>query len=157
MKHAVLCVIAILCSGVASADYTAMVVQSPEGEKTAFILGEMPKITFDENNLIIEKSDGTTIIPLTEIKEYSFETFPSSGIISIEKNKELPFVYNGSSISFEKIEGIGNHVDIFRIDGSIVTSFNLNNNATTTIDCSAWSQSIYVININGQAYKLMKL
>lgn len=157
MKHAVLCILAILCAGIAHADYTTMAVRKVEGETTVFILGEMPKLTFDESNIIIETLDGSTIIPLNEIKEYSFETFPSSGIKTIGTNKELPFTYNGNSISFEKLEGLDNHVDIFRLDGTKILSAKLNENTTTTIDCSAWPQSVYIISIKGMSYKMIKL
>lgn len=157
MKSAILCVLLCLCAGVAHADYSAIIIKKNGGETSTFVLGEMPKLTFDETNLIIETENVKTAIPLKDIKEYGFETFPSSGVKTIGSAKEPPFSYDGNTLCFNVMEGMTNHVDIFRIDGLKISSVALNENASTTLDCSSWPQGIYIISINGHAYKLMKL
>ncbi len=151
-----LCIIySLIIPIIGKADYMGLILTSKNGDIQSFVLKSISNISFDNNDMIIISDKQIERYSLSDIKEYDFEYFPDSRIKSVLKNKEVPFKCDGMMLTFVKLPP-NSIIRIFKLDGMELYNSQVQNDEITQIDCSKWSQGIYIVSINGETYKFAK-
>lgn len=131
----------------------SLVVWQKDGSKVVFNLADAPKITYEEEKVIIQSSS---------IVEYDFQsiqkmTYDSNNVVKIEnldRKKEKPFTSNGETITFLSSEN-DLRVQVVSLNGTIIHNFSVKRGSSSSISLRSFSTNVYMIIVNGVTYKIM--
>ena len=119
-----------------------------------FSVNETGKIYFENDNLIID--DGTAVPYNFDIS--SIQKMIFNAPVNIEDITTPEFkIYPNPVSSFLKISGPSCpiHYELFAMDGRLMMSGDSQNE--TTLNTSALAKGFYLIKVNGQTFKIIKL
>ncbi len=132
-----------------------LAVWSKDGTKVAYALSEKPKITFANDSLLIATPNVEVRYQLSQMLRFTYEELDITDIVDTKGNSVNPFVMNDDELLFPAI-GKDRYVYIYTADGRTVANRTIKSGTTLSISLANYSNGIYVVNVNGLTYKIMK-
>ena len=154
MKHIHLVLLAAILCIAPALQAQNMVLRLQGGSDQTIPLSNLQKITFVNNNLVLNYVTGGT-------QSYGFSTlekmfFSPYTYIKYTAAPKVDILYNSSDnqVHFRNLTEGNYPVSILRYDGVTILKTTINNNES--IDMSGFPASIYLIRINNQILKFKK-
>ena len=146
MKKFFLAAFAVLFSLTCLADdyYLNVIANATDSYATA----SLKKITFENGNVVVTTSNGaSTSYAISSISQMYFSS-TSAGIGSISTDSNI--VWDGTTLSLNGLQG---KVQVYQPSGALVASESAD---AERINLSRLSKGVYVVNVNGQSFKIVK-
>lgn len=135
---------------VAKAEDNHLYVQPTEGEKLVWGVPSLQKMSFVDGNVVLTKKDGTTAyLPIATVKRMYISTPSAEGIGAVENNR--PYRWEGNVLHLNaRPDAL---VRIYSVTGAMVLQKQLTG---ASLDCSILGSGLYVVNVEGRIFKLIK-
>ncbi|MBR3530459.1 MAG: T9SS type A sorting domain-containing protein [Bacteroidaceae bacterium] len=146
MKKIFLAAFAALFSLTCLADdyYLNVIANATDSYATA----SLKKITFENGNVVVTTSNGaSTSYAISSISQMYFSS-TSAGIGSISTDSNI--TWDGTTLSLNGLQG---KVQVYQPSGALVASESAD---AERINLSRLSKGVYVVNVNGQSFKIVK-
>lgn len=132
-----------------------LIITKTNGEEQSLLLSDQSQLHFEDGEtLVIDDGNGSTqTIQLSQIRKMVCTEILDTEELGVSTVRLFP---NPSSGSFfiKGLDGTSS-ARIFALDGRLVMTFEAHDGSV--IDISGLSEGMYLLNINGQTQKLMKL
>ncbi len=146
------------CSLISAQSETAVAVTfNIEGAPSqTVILAEIPKITFDDIQMIVSTVDGNDIVyPLDKVESYYFSAV-QSGIEDIVSEDGAPALrVQSGSLSVKNLLP-GGSVTVYNVQGIAVAAGRAGNDGVATVDTSSLDAGVYIVNYGDRSTKIVK-
>lgn len=133
---------------------TSLVVWAKDGTKVAYALAEKPKVTFTETDLIITATGVEVSYALGNMARFTYESNDETSIVNLQSD-ESPFKLSGGSLMFPALK-VNSTVSIFTPNGTLVFKKTVRQNGEYAFSLSNLNAGVYMVNVNGLTYKIMK-
>ncbi len=137
----------------AFAEVNYMTVEKNDGTKYSFLLAENPVITYENDNLVINK-DAKTTYSFEDIKNYHF-TVDNQSDVDMVSSKVLKIVWiDDATIEVQNAQA-GSVVSLTAINGTVVakTKADAEGKATVKMPNNA---GVYVLSAGTQSFKIIR-
>lgn len=141
-------------SAMADEPKTQLVVWVKDGTKVAYALAEKPKVTFTETDLVITTYGVEVNYPLENMARFTYETNDESAIVNLQ-TEESPFKINGESLLFPALKA-NSTVSVYSLNGTQVFRKTIRQNGEYAFPLSNLNAGVYMVNVNGLTYKIIK-
>lgn len=141
-------------SAMADEPKTQLVVWVKDGTKVAYALAEKPKVTFTETDLVITTYGVEVNYPLENMARFTYETNDESAIVNLQ-TEESPFKINGESLLFPALKA-NSTVSVYSLNGTQVFRKTIRQNGEYAFPLSYLNAGVYMVNVNGLTYKIVK-
>ena len=132
-----------------------LTVTTLDGTEQTFMLTEESQLRFENGEtLVIEDGAGTTMsFPLANVRKLVCSEVTGTAENSVSQLQILPNPTHGSFI-LHHLESTG-LARVYSLDGRLVKTFQASEGCV--VDISELSEGMYLLHLNGQTLKLMKL
>lgn len=156
MKSKILLSLFLCFSLIAKAEEnpTSLVVWAKDGTKVAYALAEKPKITFTETDLIITVKGVEVSYALGNMDRFTYESNDETSIVNLQSD-ESPLKLSGESLLFPALK-VNSTVSIFTPNGTLVFKKTVRQNGEYAFSLSNLNAGVYMVNVNGLTYKIVK-
>ena len=154
MKKGIL-IIFVLCLGLVAKAEMQLVVWAKDGSKVAFALSEEPKVTFNENSLMINSNTVSVSYNLQDMAKFTYEDSEGQGIKNLENDKSSSFKFDGEMLLFPSLK-MGSKVSIHNLGGVLVFTRTIEAAGDYSFPISHLDKGVYVVSVDGLTYKIVK-
>lgn len=154
MKKIIL-IIFLLSFGLSIQAEINLYVWKKDGSKVAFALSEEPKVTFNENSLMINSNTVSVSYDLKDMAKFTYEDPDSQGIKNIENDKESSFKFDGEMLLFPSLKA-GSKVVILNHGGVLVFRRTIEAAGDYSFPISHLDKGVYLVSVDGLTYKIVK-
>ena len=134
----------------AMAEDNHLYIEPNAGETLEWGVPTLQKMTFQNGNVILTMKDGTsTYTPISSIKRMDICTPSANSISSVEENSQC--TWDGERLHINAQQGAP--VNVFSVNGTLVRHIRLTD---TSIDLQNLSRGVYIVNVDGKNYKIIK-
>ena len=138
----------------AESNPTNLVVWAKNGTKVAYALAEKPKVTFTETDLVITAKGVEVNYSLENMARFTYESNDESAITNLQTD-ESSFKLNGESLLFPALKA-NSTVSVYSFNGTLVFKKTICQNGEYAFPLSNLNAGVYMVNVNGLTYKIMK-
>ena len=118
-------------------------------------LGMNPNVTFTETQVIVTTNVADVIYySLPDMWKFTYEWGEGSGINNIAADN-TSMKFDGSAIVFPALEA-GSRIMVYASNGSLVMNKTVSEAGEYEFPLSSLSQGVYMVNVNGKTYKIVK-
>lgn len=151
MKRILLSLIALIAiTATAKAEDNHLYIIPNAGETIDWSVPALQNITFVNGNVVLNMKDGTsTYTPISSIKRMYICT-PSANSISTVKG-DAKCTWDGETLHISAQPGA--QVSVHGIDGTTVLS---GQTANTSVNLQDLNKGLYIVNVGGQVFKILK-
>ena len=156
MKKIFLLLLLPLFSMMAVADeaINSLVVWAKDGTKVAYALADKPKVTFTGTDLVITSNGIEVNYALENMVRFTYEDFSQTGITNL-KNGEISFKLNGEALLFPSLKA-NSTVSVYSANGTLVFKKTVSKDGEYSFPISNLKAGVYMVNVNGLTYKIVK-
>lgn len=156
MKKTILLMLLPLFCIVAVADELKdnLVVWAKDGTKVAYALVDKPKVTFTVTDLVITSKGIEVNYALENMARFTYEKTSVTGITDLKTNETL-FKLDGETLLFPSLKA-NSTVSIYSAKGTLVFSQTVHQDGEYSFPISNLKTGVYIVNVNGLTYKIMK-
>lgn len=133
---------------------THLVVWAKDGTKVAYALAEKPKVTFTETDLVITANGVEVNYTLEKMARFIYENNTSVAITNLQTDESL-FKLDGESLLFPALKA-NSTVSVYSLNGTIVFKKTVRKNGEYAFPLSNLNAGVYMVNVNGLTYKIVK-
>ena len=133
---------------------THLIVWAKDGTKVAYALIEKPKVTFTETDLVITTNSVEVNYALEDMARFTYADNTETAISNLQ-TEETVFKLDGESLLFPSLKA-NSTVSVYALNGTLVFKKTVRQNGEYTFPLSDLSTGIYMINVNGLTYKIVK-
>ena len=133
---------------------TNLVVWAKDGSKVAYALADEPKVTFTETNFVISSKGIEVNYAIDKMARFTYETNEQTAIRNI-KTGNTSFGPDGESLLFPSLKA-NSTLTIYSANGNIVFKKMIREEGEYALPLSNLSKGIYIVDVNGLTYKIMK-
>lgn len=133
---------------------TNLVVWTKDGTKVAYALRERPKITFTGTDLVITTQAIEVNYPLVNMARFTYEAAQPDAITNLQTD-ESPFVMKGESLLFPSLKA-NSTIFVYATNGMLVFKKTVVQAGEYGLPLSALKAGLYMVNVNGITYKIVK-
>lgn len=134
-----------------------LVIKAKDGTITTRQLSAIANITFPSNSLLLNlKAGSAETYSTSNINKLYFSSSPTNADNSLTSNELL--IYPNPVSDFVYFKNCSNRtysVSIYRLDGVLIIQKQISSDECS-IDVSSFSQGLYIVRANNQAFKLVK-
>ena len=141
-------------SAMADEPKTQLVVWAKDGTQVAYALAEKPKVTFTETDLVITANGVEVNYTLENMARFTYEDNSATGITNLQTD-ESSFKLNGESLLFPALKA-NSTVSLYTLNGTLVFKKTVRQNGEYAFPLSNLNAGIYMVNVNGLTYKIVK-
>lgn len=134
---------------------TDLVVWAKDGTKVSYKLQDSPKITFMDDSLVISTNSVEVNYELSQMARITYEKTDLTGIVNVNGEKVNPFNFTGESLLFPA-SNADVIVKIYTADGKLVLGRNVRKGDSLAVSLGSLNRGVYLVNVNGVTYKIMK-
>ena len=145
----------LLCFGFSIQAEMNLVIWKKDGSKVAFALTEKPKVTFNENSLMINSTNVSVSYDLDDMAKFTYVDSDEEGIRNIENDKESSFKYDGEMLLFPSLKA-GSKVAIHNLGGSLVFSRTIETAGNYSFPLKHLDKGVYLVTVDGLTFKIVK-
>ena len=131
-----------------------LVVWAEDGTKVAYALAEKPKVTFTETDLVITSNGIEVNYVLENMARFTYEKSSSTRITNLE-NGETSFKLDGELLLFPSLKA-NSTIAIYSTNGTLVFKQTVRQNGDYSFSISHLNTGVYIVNVNGLTYKIIK-
>lgn len=139
---------------VSAIELNALILHMKSGKQVTCFLKEQPKVSFVENDLIINTDFGETCYQIGDIVKFTYSYVDPNHIDDILASN-ICFNFDGQTLSAKNLEPSSN-VSIFSIDGILLRSANVSDNGEITVDIPLTSGSVIIVKTSELNFKVRK-
>ena len=122
-----------------------------------FELNTTPQVTFTETEMIVTTTLGDVYYynyDLPDMWKLTYELYEPTGLKDImTENNAMTF--DGNTIIFPALEP-GSNIVVYAANGALVLNKTVSSAGEYAFPLSNLSQGVYVVNVNGKTYKIVK-
>ena len=144
----------ISLSAIADEPKTLLVVWAKDGTQVAYALAEKPKVTFTETDLVITANGVEVNYTLENMARFTYEDNTATVITNLQTD-ESPFKLTGESLLFPALKA-NSTVSVYSLNGTLVFKKTIRQNGEYAFPLSNLNAGVYMVNVNGLTYKIMK-
>jgi len=147
--------LSLVClSATADKPKTQLVVWAKDGTKVAYALAEKPKITFTETDLVITTNGIEVNYALERMARFTYEDGEETAIRDL-KTGEVSFKQDGESLLFPNLKA-NSTISVLSLNGMLVFQKTVHRNGEYALPLSNLNAGVYLVNVNGLTYKIIK-
>ena len=139
---------------VSAIELNALILHMKSGKQVTCFLKEQPKVSFVENDLIINTDFGETCYQVGDIVKFTYSYVDPNHIDDILASN-ICFNFDGQSLSAQNLEPSSN-VSIFSIDGILLRSAKVADNGEISVDIPLTSGSVIIVKTSELNFKVRK-
>lgn len=139
---------------VSAIELNALILHMKSGKQVTCFLKEQPKVSFVENDLIINTDFGETCYQVGDIVKFTYSYVDPNHIDDILASN-ICFNFDGQTLSAKNLEPSSN-VSIFSIDGILLRSAKVADNGEITVDIPLTSGSVIIVKTSELNFKVRK-
>ena len=141
-------------SAMADEPKVQLVVWAKDGTRVAYALAEKPKITFTETDLVITDNGVEVNYTLESMARFTYEDNTSMAITNLQTD-ESTFKLDGESLLFPALKA-NSTVSVYSLNGTLVFKKTVRQNGEYAFPLSNLESGVYMVNVNGLTYKIVK-
>lgn len=141
-------------SAMADEPKTQLVVWAKDGTQVAYALDEKPKVTFTETDLVITANGVEVNYTLENMARFTYENDEVVSITNLQTD-ESSFKLNGESLLFPALKA-NSTVSVYSLNGTLVFKKTVRQNGEYAFPLSNLNAGVYMVNVNGLTYKIVK-
>lgn len=141
-------------SAMADEPKTQLIVWAKDGTQVAYALAEKPKVTFTENDLVITANGVEVNYNLENMARFTYGNNTSTTITNLQTD-ESTFTLNGESLLFPALKA-NSTVSVYSLNGTLVFKKTVRQNGEYAFPLSNLNTGVYMVNVNGLTYKIVK-
>lgn len=153
-KFLVLLMSLISLSAIADEPITQLIVWAKDGTQVAYALAEKPKVTFTETDLVITANGVEVNYTLENMARFTYEGNTATSITNLQTD-ESPFKVTGESLLFPALKE-NCTVAVYSLNGTLIFKKTVRQNGEYAFPLSNLNTGVYMINVNGLTYKIVK-
>ena len=154
-KELLLVLLSLFClSAMADEPKTQLVVWAKDGTRVAYALAEKPKVTFTETDLVITAQGVEVNYLLENMARFTYESNSNNAIRNL-KTGEVSFKLDGESLLFPALKA-NSTVSLYTLNGTLVFKKTVHQNGEYAFPLSNLNAGVYMVNVNGLTYKIVK-
>ena len=139
---------------VSAIELNALILHMKSGKQVTCFLKEQPKVSFVENDLIINTDFGETCYQVGDIVKFTYSYVDPNHIDDILASN-ICFNFDGQTLSAKNLEPSSN-VSIFSIDGILLRSAKVADNGEISVDIPLPSGSVIIVKTSELNFKVRK-
>ena len=139
---------------VSAIELNALILHMKSGKQVTCFLKEQPKVSFVENDLIINTDFGETCYQVGDIVKLTYSYVDPNHIDDILASN-ICFNFDGQTLSAKNLEPSSN-VSIFSIDGILLRSAKVADNGEISVDIPLTSGSVIIVKTSELNFKVRK-
>ena len=139
---------------VSAIELNALILHMKSGKQVTCFLKEQPKVSFFENDLIINTDFGETCYQIGDIVKFTYSYVDPNHIDDILASN-ICFYFDGQTLSAKNLEPSSN-VSIFSIDGILLRSAKVADNGEISVDIPLTSGSVIIVKTSELNFKVRK-
>ena len=139
---------------VSAIELNALILHMKSGKQVTCFLKEQPKVSFVENDLIINTDFGETCYQVGDIVKFTYSYVDPNHIDDILASN-ICFNFDGQTLSAKNLEPSSN-VSIFSIDGILLRSAKVADNGEISVDIPLTSGSVIIVKTSEWNFKVRK-
>lgn len=132
---------------------TQLVIWAKDGTKVAYALAEKPKLTFTESELVVKAESIEVTYDLEKISCFIYESGGMTGITDLET--ESIFNFQNEALVFPALSA-NSTVSVCSLNGIFVFKKTVRVAGEYAFPLSNLNAGVYLVNVNGVTYKIMK-
>lgn len=132
---------------------TQLVVWAKDGTQVAYALAERPKVTFTETDLVITANGVEVNYTIENMARFTYED-NTSAITNLQTD-ESTFKLDGESLLFPALKA-NSTVSVYSLNGTLVFKKTVRQNGEYAFPLSNLNAGVYMVNVNGLTYKIVK-
>ena len=141
-------------SAMADEPKTQLVVWAKDGTQVAYALAEKPKVTITETDLVITANGVEVNYTLENMARFTYEDNTSTSITNLQTD-ESTFKLDGESLLFPALNA-NSTVSVYSLNGTLVFKKTVRQNGEYAFPLSNLNAGVYMVNVNGLTYKIVK-
>lgn len=141
-------------SAMADEPKTQLVVWAKDGTQVAYALAEKPKVTFTETDLVITANGVEVNYTLENMARFTYEDNILTAITNLQTD-ESTFKLDGESLLFPTLKA-NSTVSVYSLNGTLVFKKTVRQNGEYAFPLSNLESGVYMVNVNGLTYKIVK-
>lgn len=151
MKKIFLTLIAMVAANISTqAEDNHLYIEPNAGETIEWSVPTLQNITFQNGNVVLNMKDGTsTYTPILSIKRMYICTPSANSISTVEGDASCTWDGEVLHVSAQP----GTPVKVYSVNGASVMNTRL---SETSVNLRGLSKGLYIVNINGQNFKILK-
>ena len=154
-KKLLLVLLSLFClSAMADEPKTQLVVWAKDGTRVAYALAEKPKVTFTETDLVITAQGVEVNYLLENMARFTYESNSNNAIRNL-KTGEVSFKLDGESLLFPALKA-NSTASLYTLNGTLVFKKTVRQNGEYAFPLSNLNAGVYMVNVNGLTYKIVK-
>lgn len=138
----------------ATETFNNLVIWSKDGTKVSYALYERPKISFANENLVVNSNGIEVYYSLSKMLRFTYEKIPVSAISNIVE-EESSFKIAKESMSFSSLKP-NSKINIYKSNGILMFSKTIVKGGDYTFSLNNLPNDVYLINVNGLTNKIVK-
>lgn len=139
---------------VSAIELNALILHMKSGKQVTCFLKEQPKVSFVENDLIINTDFGEICYQVGDIVKFTYSYVDPNHIDDILASN-ICFNFDGQTLSAKNLEPSSN-VSIFSIDGILLRSAKVADNGEISVDIPLTSGSVIIVKTSELNFKVRK-
>ena len=139
---------------VSAIELNALILHMKSGKQVTCFLKEQPKVSFVENDLIINTDFGETCYQVGDIVKFTYSYVDPNHIDDILASN-ICFNFDGQTLSAKNLEPSSN-VSIFSIDGILLRSAKVADNGEISVDIPLTSDRVIIVKTSELNFKVRK-
>lgn len=155
MKAKLFSLLFMVCaSALANEPQTQLVIWAKDGTQVAYALTDKPKVTFTETDLVISANGVEVNYALEDMARFTYRTNSETAITNLQTD-ESSFKLKGGSLVFPAL--IANStVSVYSLNGTLIFKKTVSQNGEYAFPLSNLNAGVYMVNVNGLTYKIVK-
>ena len=133
---------------------THLVVWAKDGTSVVYALNDLPQITFSDTDLVIKANGVEVNYALDKMARFTYEAKNSSAIRNLQTD-EVCFKLDGESLLFPSLKA-NSTVSLYTLGGTQVFKKIIQEPGEYSFPLSSLNTGIYMVNVNGLTYKIVK-
>lgn len=133
---------------------TVLVIYERGGGSVSFLVDDRPMLSFSDDCLLVTSDSVEVSYPLSDVWKYTYEQTAGSSAISDVSYEGTSFSIDGGLIVFSGLNG-SNILRVYTLGGLLLEDTTVST-ASYTYSLSSLSAGVYIISMNGMAFKILK-
>ena len=133
----------------------AMVLHKSDGKSVTIMLGDLPKLSFDGNDVIIQTHLMNVTYSSKDILGFSYKFVPNTSIDKINSNSSVYFKRENGNIFIAGLD-VDSSVMVFSLDGKVLCSNVANRVGKATINLTRIPVNVCIVKTSIGTFKISK-
>lgn len=131
-----------------------LIVWTKNGEQVGYALDKRPILTFAENEMTIRGEGFDVTYSLESFVRYTYDDQEPTAIKDIRTDKMIA-KFEGESLIFPSLKA-NSTVSVYTLNGTQIFKKTIHEDGEYAFPISTLRTGVYLVNVNGQTYKIMK-